>query len=151
MYCRSLISFSILYLILNREAVWAVTNMSISGSNAQVAVLLDNGVIEPLCRLLTMDDPQIIQVALDGINNILKSSGERQTTVAEAIEMCGGLDDIEKLQNHENDGIYGLAYEIIDNYFSEDPEEDPNVAPTQNNLGFEFQQTPNVPSNGFNF
>lgn len=31
-----------------------------------------------------------------------------------------GLDKIEALQTHDNDDIYKLAYEIIDQYFSED-------------------------------
>lgn len=31
-----------------------------------------------------------------------------------------GLEKVELLQNHENEDIYKLAYEIIDQYFSSD-------------------------------
>lgn len=33
---------------------------------------------------------------------------------------CAGLEKIEQLQNHENEDIYKLAYEIIDQFFSSD-------------------------------
>lgn len=125
--------------------------MSISGNSSQVMILLQNGVIEPICKLLSVNDPQVIQVALDGINNILKSSEGDVTRVAEEIEKCGGLDEIERLQGHENDGIYSLAYDIIDTYFSDDGDEDANVAPAALDSGFQFQQPSNLPSNGFKF
>jgi len=124
--------------------------MSISGNKQQVQVLLIHGVIEPLCRLLTTNDPQVVQVALDGLSNILKSCEGDYAKVAEEIEKCGGLDEIEKLQSHENDSIYSLAFDIIDGYFG-DEQEDANVAPAVGNNTFQFQQPANLPNNGFNF
>ena len=54
------------------------------------------------------------------------------------VEECAGLDKIESLQNHENVEIYKLAYEIIEQYFSDDVDEDANLAPQANEAGFNF-------------
>ena len=54
--------------------------------------------------------------------------------MAAMVEECGGLDKIESLQNHENVEIYKLAYEIIEQYFSDDAEEDAEVIPPSKNL-----------------
>ena len=59
----------------------------------------------------------MVQVVLDGINNILKLAADDVEPVCRVIEECGGLDKIERLQDHENEEIYKLAYEIVDNYF----------------------------------
>lgn len=47
-----------------KEAAWAVSNLSISGSKAQVAELINCGVIPPLCNLLTCKDTQVISVSI---------------------------------------------------------------------------------------
>ena len=62
----------------------------------------------------------MIQVVLDGLNNMLKLAGSEVEAVAAMVEECGGLDKIEALQNHENVEIYKLAYEIIEQYFSDE-------------------------------
>lgn len=55
---------------------------------------------------------------LDGLANVLKMAGPDAEYVATAIEEAGGLDKIEKLQQHRNEDIYKLAYSIIDKYFT---------------------------------
>uniref|UniRef100_H2YIH4 Importin subunit alpha n=1 Tax=Ciona savignyi TaxID=51511 RepID=H2YIH4_CIOSA len=99
-----------------KEAAWAISNLTISGNKNQVVYVCDQGVIPPFCGLLVAKDNQVVQVVLDGINNILKMTGDNDT-VATLIEECGGLDKIEMLQNHVNEDIYKLAYEIIDQFF----------------------------------
>ena len=70
--------------------------------------------------LLSCKDTQVIQVVLDGLNNMLKMAGTEVEAVAAIIEEYGGLDKIEALQNHENVEIYKLAYEIIEQYFNDE-------------------------------
>ncbi|VDP14596.1 unnamed protein product [Heligmosomoides polygyrus] len=114
--CRSVF----LYIIeenLISEAAWAVSNVTISGRPDQVEQMVNCGVIRPFCALLDCKEPQIIQVVLDGINNILKMAGAGVEAICTQIEECGGLDKIEQLQNHDNEEIYKLTYEIIDTYF----------------------------------
>uniref|UniRef100_A0AC35TT41 Importin subunit alpha n=1 Tax=Rhabditophanes sp. KR3021 TaxID=114890 RepID=A0AC35TT41_9BILA len=107
-----------------KEAAWAISNVTISGNGNQVKYMVEKGVIPPFCNLLTIKDTQIVQVVLDGLLNILKKSYPYVEQVVQIIEECGGLDKIEHLQNHENEDIYRLAFDIIDNYFSPDDNED---------------------------
>jgi len=102
-----------------KEAAWAISNLTISGNKEQVAFAVEQGVIQPFCNLLDAKDNQVVQVVLDGINNILKMANDSDS-VATLIEECEGLDKIEILQNHENEDIYKLAYEIIEQFFSGD-------------------------------
>lgn len=62
-----------------------------------------------------------------------------------------GLDKIEHLQNHESEEIYKMAYEIIDNYFSSE-EDDELVTSSGQPADFVFESTQqNVPDEGFSF
>lgn len=131
-----------------KEAAWAISNLTISGNKQQVAYLVQQGVIPPFCNLLSCKDTQVVQVVLDGINNILKLAGTDIETVTAMIEECGGLDKIESLQNHENVEIYKLAYEIIEQYFSDEGDEDANLAPQMSEGGFQFNPSGGGPDAG---
>lgn len=60
------------------------------GFRAQVAYVVSQGVIPPMCNLLSVKDTQVIQVVLDGLNNILKMAEEEVDAVCTMIEECGG-------------------------------------------------------------
>ncbi|KAJ6648554.1 Importin subunit alpha-3 [Pseudolycoriella hygida] len=133
-----------------KEAAWAISNLTISGNRDQVAQLIKDEAIPPFCDLLTCKDTQVINVVLDGINNMLKMAGPHVVHIANMIEECEGMAKIEELQNHENIEIYKLAYDIIEQFFSDEVDES-NIVPVAGESGYQFNQTPNIPTDGFKF
>jgi importin subunit alpha-1 len=78
-----------------------------------------------MCDLLQSMDNKIIQVALDGLENILKV-GEIDKEAAGAgginqyaqfVEEAGGMVSIHNLQHHENLEIYKKCFYIMDSRF----------------------------------
>ena len=90
-----------------------------TGTADQIKYIVSVGCIPPMCDLLTVMDAKIVQVALSGLENILKY-GEQESKesgtnpYAVQIEECYGLDKIEFLQSHENLDIYQKAFDIIE-------------------------------------
>lgn len=91
-------------------------------------------VIPPLCELLSIVDTKIVEVALNGLDNILKL-GQHDANLHQGtnlyalkIEECTGLDRIEYLQSHQNEKIYKKAFQIIETFFSQE-EDDNNLMP----------------------
>jgi len=142
-----------------KEACWAISNATSGGLNKpeQIKYLVSQGCIKPLCDLLTCLDNKIIQVSLDGLENILKvgeiDKVDSVNQFALYVEEAGGMEKVHNLQIHDNIEIYKKAYHIIDKYFAEDEEEDPNLAPEMNtNTGqFAFPSDVEMPSGGFHF
>lgn len=117
-----------------KEACWAISNATSGGLQKpeQIRYLVNCGCIKPLCDLLSCPDNKIIQVALDGLENILKvgeldksasETGEQVNRYALFIEECGGMEKIHDCQNNANEEIYMKAYNIIEKYFSDEDEE----------------------------
>jgi len=150
-----------------KEACWAISNATSGGLQKpeQIRFLVAQGAVRPLCELLACPDNKIIQVALDGLENILKvgdmdkeaSEGSAEGPVnkyALFIEDCGGMEKIHECQNNSNEEIYMKAYNIIEKYFS-DEEGDAEVgdlAPQQGQDGqFGFGTQQQQQQSNFNF
>uniref|UniRef100_A0A669C591 Importin subunit alpha n=1 Tax=Oreochromis niloticus TaxID=8128 RepID=A0A669C591_ORENI len=141
---------------INKEAVWFLSNITAGnqqGGKKLKILSMEQNVIPPFCNLLSVKDSQVVQVVLDGLKNILIMAGDEASTIAEIIEECGGLEKIENLQQHENEDIYKLAFEIIDQYFSgDDIDEDPSLIPETTQGGtFNFDPASNMQTKEFNF
>ncbi|KAJ9652001.1 Importin subunit alpha-1 [Neophaeococcomyces mojaviensis] len=149
-----------------KEACWAISNATSGGLQKpdQIRYLVSQGCIKPLCDLLACPDNKIIQVALDGLENILKV-GEMDKEAANPgapdanvnryalfIEEAGGMEKIHDCQNNANEEIYMKAYNIIEKYFSDEEDAGADieeVAPTANAQGYTLNAQ--QPQGQFNF
>ena len=150
-----------------KEACWAISNATSGGLQRpeQIRYLVQQGCIKPLCDLLTCPDNKIIQVALDGLENILKV-GDMDKEAAENpgenninrfalfIEEVNGMEKIHDCQNNINEDIYMKAYNIIEKYFSDEEEgmaeTDAAGQPQGSTFGFGAPQQPQQ-AGGFSF
>lgn len=79
-----------------KEAAWAITNATSGGTPDQIRYLVSQGCISPLCDLLTVMDIKIVQVALNGLENILRlgnqdaKEGDGINKYAVLVEECYG-------------------------------------------------------------
>ncbi|KAJ3763061.1 armadillo-type protein [Lentinula raphanica] len=146
-----------------KEACWAISNATSGGLQepSQIRYLVSQGCIKPLCDLLTMMDNKVIQVALDGLDNILKV-GEMDKAAAGPgavnqyatyVEEAGGMITIHNLQQHDNLEIYKKAFNIMDKYFPDDEDVDTAIAaPSVDAQGqFAFHSDVAAPQGGFSF
>jgi hypothetical protein len=153
-----------------KEACWAISNATSGGLQkpAQIRYLVQSGCIKPLCDLLACPDNKIIQVALDGLENILKvgemdkeagadGSGEQINRYALFIEEVGGMEKIHECQNNANEEIYMKAYNIIEKYFSDEEGDAENMAETnpavnqEGHFGFGAANQQQQQQQNFNF
>jgi len=130
---------------IKKEAAWALSNSTSGGSSQQIQLLVNHGILEPMCDLLTSSDSRLVLVSLECLDNILRSgeSVKAKTRTStnpycQHIESCGGLDNLEKLQQHKNEEIYQKSIAVLEAYFAAE-EEDQNVAPNQSLVSNSFQ------------
>jgi importin subunit alpha-1 len=130
---------------IRKEAAWAISNATSGGNHQQIKFLVQQGCIRPLCDLLGVNDPKIVTIALEGLENILKTGEEEakatgtQNQMAVFVSEAEGLNKIEDLQQHSNNDIYEKCIKILETYFGvEEEEEMANLAPQMEGDQFGF-------------
>jgi importin subunit alpha-6/7 len=145
---------------IRKEAAWAISNATSGGNAQQIKFLVQQGCTRPLCDLLTVSDPKIVTIALEGLENILKVGDEEakatgtQNQMAVYVSEAEGLNKIEDLQQHSNNDIYDKCIKILENYFGvEEEEEMTDIAPAQEDgqFGFGMADSSAGAGNAFDF
>jgi hypothetical protein len=129
-----------------KEAVYVLANATSGGKPSHLRYLAAHGAIEAFCDMLKCNDPKIIMISLEAIENILRmgqhdagaTGGENKYIVK--VEECGGLDTLEHLQRHGNDDVYEKSVKLIQRYFGEEGEGEnemePQVSATSGRFSF---------------
>jgi len=145
---------------IQKEAAWAISNATSGGTAEQLRFLVQQGAVPALCDLFSCSDPKIVMVALDGIENILrigKQDASKTSTVnafCDFVEECGGLDNLESLQRHDNEEIYDKSIKLLREYFESEEDEDAATVPMVNAASNQFNfgmGAAAAPEGGFNF
>jgi HEAT repeat protein len=102
---------------IRKEAAWAVANVANEGDAGQIAYLVQQGAIPPLCKLLGSHD-DVIKPMLVGLESIFNKLSKLAPWIKalEDFKQCSGAEIIENLLAHDNEGIAALASAIMGNY-----------------------------------
>ncbi|KAL5966539.1 Importin subunit alpha-1 [Taenia solium] len=111
-----------------KEACWVINNIIVGGSPEQLAFLLNLGVLDSLSKMLSVADPAMIKQVLTTLKKIFETAEayNQLENCCLALERCGALGTLEKLQDHQNEEIYLEAYNFISLYFNDEEEEQPH-------------------------
>lgn len=122
-----------------KEAIWSVANIFTGGNDFHVQCLVQADGLVAMCDVLDVPgESRIIVAALDAIENILTVGERHNLDYCTTVDECGGIDKLEKLQEHADDAIYNKAIHIIERFFGEEEVEDENLAPAINGNTFAF-------------
>eukprot|EP00455_Lapot_gusevi_P047781 TRINITY_DN6511_c0_g3_i1.p1 TRINITY_DN6511_c0_g3~~TRINITY_DN6511_c0_g3_i1.p1 ORF type:complete len:532 (+),score=234.59 TRINITY_DN6511_c0_g3_i1:88-1683(+) len=140
-----------------KEACWAISNATSGGTDDQIRRMVEQACIPQLCEMLKCKDKKMVKVAMEAIENILKSGknvaekkGLPRNEYTVLVEECGGVDTLEQLQELEDEDIFVKASQVITNYFGGEPVgEDDVLKPATTSTGFTFSVNSN--NNNFSF
>lgn len=131
--------------IVKKEAVWALCNITNNGGPKHIAHLVKQGVITPLVDMLECEDPKILIVALEGVENILKAGYDAVSQTnphASLVAAAGGVERLDDLQSGSCEDVYEKAFNILKTFYEEDDSDVEELLPsrTRDNNGQEFFQ-----------
>jgi len=125
-YLNKLITLAVSdkFLEVRREAAWVLANALIKCNIDQLMFMLQYGLLECFCTLLDdTRDAKNLEVVIEGLNAILNKGKEIasqrrcENPFISEFESRGGLEKVQKLQEHENVEVYQAALKLMEGHY----------------------------------
>jgi importin subunit alpha-6/7 len=124
-----------------KEAIWTISNILTTGCRNQYKLMVQYDAIDPLCDILSCnEDAKLLLIAMQAIEVILEQNEQDGTLHNQVFESYGGVEAMEKLQEHPCHDVYEKAVFLLEKFFNATEEEtDQNIMPTSiGDTTFEF-------------
>ncbi|KAK7067288.1 hypothetical protein SK128_001770, partial [Halocaridina rubra] len=120
------------FLDVQKEAIWTICNLTRGGTEEQISQLIDDEGTEALVRVLSTGHKNIIQNALEALNNILKNS-QREEEVKSIIKENGGRESLQSLLSHKSGEISAATDVILQTLRESDDDDDDDSSEENDN------------------
>ena len=124
-----------------KELVCTVAKIATGDSQCQLTLLAHSGILEPMLRLFTVPDTDVI-IILDTISYLLQTDNLQETHGSEEV---GGFEKIESLQHHHNTYISNSALDVIEKYLCEDKDDNSLPRPWAESVNMWRTKTSHTP------
>jgi hypothetical protein len=105
---------------IRKEACWAISNATAGGNEQQIKYLVQCGAIKPLVAIVEFSNPKTIRVALEGLENILKTGqdcvgtgGITENPYVSYIEEVNGFEIIARHHDGVNSTMMDKVHRIL--------------------------------------
>jgi len=103
-----------------KEACWAISNATAGGNQQQIKYLVQCGAIKPLVQIVEFGNSKTIRVALEGLENILKTgqdtvgtNGLTTNPYVQYVEECKGFEIIARHADDHNTNVSDKVHRIL--------------------------------------
>jgi hypothetical protein len=119
-----------------KEAIYVIHNISFHRNADMCRFLVRIGLFDKLGRIMSMDNDDVLHLVLSTLGMMLEAGEDASTDAAVRSEFCAPMlaanlaERIEELQEHPNNDVHELAYNIVSAYFSDVGDASEETSPT---------------------
>lgn len=122
-----------------QEALFVLANIITQGHIRDANWIVQRGAIKTFCLFLErLREPKLTIEVLLALKQLFQYNELNDLGYIRLFEECGGLDSLERLQDHANAEVFDSVTYLLKTFFDTIEEEDQNILPAATETMFEF-------------